>query len=209
MITFTKEEINKTPKQVQTWYKQNLQGKIVKHPKIGNIIFYASGYDETRHWIAPYYMPIILKIKDIIIQSTTNGKIVPPKHPRTDGALGFIYLYNKIKYDEKILNLNINILVAKNEQKYYMFGFTKRIEESQNLDPGMFADANLSGGSILTSNNIITYFNENVKPDPENPKIGDVFWLGDSIRIEVVDVLEPKETKIQKLNKKLDEYLGD
>ena len=205
MITFTKEEINKTPKEVQTWYKQNLQGKTVKHPKIGDIIFYASGFDETRHFIAPYYMPILFKIKDIIIQSSTNGKIVATNHLRNDGAVGFIYLYNKIQYDEKILQLNINILVSKDEQKYYMFGFTNKMRESRNLDPGMFANANLSGGSISTSNNIITYNEENVNPNPKNPKIGDVFWLGDSMRIEVIDI---KESPAQKLNKQIKEILG-
>lgn len=52
-------------------------------------------------------------------------------------------------------------ILRKNEQKYYMFGFTNKKRESRNLDPGMFANANLSGGSISTSNNIIPYFTEN------------------------------------------------
>lgn len=77
-------------------------------------------------------------------------------------------------------------------------------------DPqGYLGEAKSSQRGPSGSINIITYFNETVKSDPENPKIGDVFWLEDCIRIEVVDILKPEETKIQKLNKKLDEYIRD
>lgn len=94
-------------------------------------------------------------------------------------------IFNKIQYGEEFLNLTLNIMVLSNEQKYYMFSF-KKIKESQKPISIMFIDMNLSGRG-MTLNNIINENNKNVNPIKET-KIGDVFWLGDSMKIEVVGI---------------------
>ena len=185
-------EINKPPKEVQQWYKQNLANTIVNHPKIGEIIIYNKSFNETRHLIPDKYLCVLYHLKELLETSTTNGQIVPPDKPREDGAIGFYYLYNKIQLSGEILSIRMDIFVAKDHKKYYVLQFTKN--ESHNLDFCM-SISGLSERSIMTSNNIINENEKNVKPNPDNPKVGDVFWLGDSMRVEVIEINNPKEIK--------------
>lgn len=188
MIIFKEIEINKTPKEVQEFYKKNLANHIVYHPVIGDIVIYNTQYGETRNKVPVKYLPILYKLPEIIETSNTNGVLAPDKngkHSHIKNLKGFYYLYNKIQYGEEFLNLTLNIMVLSNEQKYYMFSF-KKIKESQKPISIMFIDMNLSGRG-MTLNNIINENNKNVNPIKET-KIGDVFWLGDSMKIEVVGI---------------------
>lgn len=188
MIIFKEIEINKTPKEVQEFYKKNLANHIVNHPVIGDIVIYNTQYGETRNKVPVKYLPILYKLPEIIETSNTNGVLAPDnngKHSHIKNLKGFYYLYNKIQYGEELLNLTLNIMVLSNEQKYYMFSF-KKIKESQKPISIMFIDMNLSGRG-MTLNNIINENNKNVNPIKET-KIGDVFWLGDSMKIEVVGI---------------------
>lgn len=208
MITFSKEEINKSVKEVQQYYQNNIQGTIVKHSVLGDIQFSAKGFKETRHFIAPYYMPILLKIKEIIKTGNTNGILAPITKNRIDKAIGFYYIHNKILYGEQELNLTINIKEDELGHKYYMFHFTK-MQESHILDRGLSTEVNISDGSYMANYSIIE---DEEKVKSLEPKIGDIFWLGDTIKIEVVDIIEQDNTKsmfksltekLEKLNKEI------
>ena len=199
MIKFTQDEINKNHKEVQDFYKKNLANKIVKHPIIGDIIIYNAQFGETRHWVPSKYLPILFKLPEILKTATTNGKLAldKGKHSYIKNLKGFYYLYNDVLFGNESLNLKLDIMVLSNEQKYYMFSFSKN--EDQKPD-SIMSETDLSGRGMV-SNNIITESQQ--KGNPDNPKVGDVFWLGDSMRIEVIEI----KPDIKELNNKLKEYL--
>ena len=184
MIEIPTEEL-KSVKEVQSWYKQNLANTVVNHPILGDIIIFNRSFNETRNKIPDKYICVLLRLKELLQTGTTNGKLVKPNKPREDGALGFYYLYNKLALEEQILSIRMDILVAKDHKKYYLLQFTKN--ESHDLDFCM-SITGLSERSIMTSNNIITYNEEKVNLNSEDVKVGDVFWLGDFMRIEVVEI---------------------
>ena len=201
MINISKQQYKKLKNiDVKSFYKNNLQGKFISNPTLGQINFTQLGLGETIHRTKRNLRPFICLLKDIVETGTCDGKLEKLYKPRKDRITGFYHIKNTIKLS--FIKVAIDVLIAQDQDgnKYYMF----------KKDPqGYLGEDKSSQRGPSGSINIITYFNENVKPDPENPKIGDVFWLGDCIRIEVVNILKPEETKIQKLNKKLDEYLGD
>ena len=201
MIKISKQEYKKLKSiNVKQFYKQNLQGKEIINPVLGKILFTQKGLGETIHRTKRNLHPFICVLKDVVETGTCDGKLEKLYKPRKDRITGFYHIKNQIQLSFVIVNINVLIAQDQDGNKYYMF----KKDPQGNLGEDKSSQRGPSG-----SINIVTYFNENVKPDPENPKIGDVFWLGDCIRIEVVDILKPEETKIQTLNKKLDEYLGD
>lgn len=201
MIKCTEKELNTPLKDIQVWYKQNLANTIVIHPQLGEIKIFNASFNETRNKIPDKYLCILIHLKKLLETSTTNAQLVLPNKQRKDGAIGFYYLYNKIKLPTELLAIRMDVLVAKDYKKYYLLQFTKN--ESYNLDSCMSIDG-LSERSIITSTYSITEDEEKVKsPDPENPKVGDVFWLGDNMRIEVIAI----ENEFSKLNTQLEQFL--
>ena len=80
MIIFTEDEINKTHKEVQDFYKKNLANHIVTHPVLGDIIIYNAQYGETRNKVPNKYLPILYKLIEIIETSNTNGILSTDKN---------------------------------------------------------------------------------------------------------------------------------
>ena len=125
MIEITDNDKKATAKDIALWYKQNIAGTIIKHPQIGDIYCFNRQMGETRNKIYFKYLCLMFHIKELIETSTTNGKIAKPTKDRQDGALGFIYLYNKVKYENTILNVCINIMVTKDHKKILHIQFYK------------------------------------------------------------------------------------
>lgn len=199
MDRYTYKKLKSTD--VKQFYKHNLQGHEIINPILGKILFTQRGLGETLHRVKRNLRPFICLLKEIVETGSCNGILEPLYKPRKDRITGFYHIKNQIKLS--FITVAVDVLIAQDQDgnKYYMF----------KKDP----QGNL--GEVLTSQrgpsesiNIITYKYENVKDvELQNVNIGDVFWLGDCMRIEVIDIKQPEQTKIQKLNKQLKEILGD
>lgn len=199
MIEFTEKDLSLDVKEVQALYKQHLAGTTVIHPVIGEINITGTAFKETRHFIGKKYICIILKIKEIIETAKTDGILKPPNKFRKDNANGFYYLTNTIKTPDKIIGIFITILVDNQGNRYYMFTFNDKKEESYNPCRGSI-ESKFDGGIIAPTH--IIHENESFV------KCGDTLHLGDCIILTIKEILKPSiNSTIHELNKEFKKYL--
>ena len=183
-MTISREDYKKYKQtDVRKFYKSNLQGKDVVNPVLGKIIFSQRGLGETIHRTPRKLLPFVCILKPLVETGKCDGNLEPLYKQRKDRITGFYHIKNSINLS--FISLFIDILIGEDQdgKKYYMF----------KKDPqGYLGECFHSQRGPSGSNYILTEKEENVKgeieKDFENVKIGDIFWIGDCIKLEVVDV---------------------
>ena len=104
------------------YYQNNLQGKIVHHPVLGDIYLGKKGRKETSYRSNPKYLAVLCFIDKIIETGYSNGQPERLNHPRTkDKIFAFYSIYNEIVFDGKSLGITVVIAEELDGKKYYMF----------------------------------------------------------------------------------------
>ena len=170
------------------YYQENLQGKTVTHPVLGDIYLGKKGRRETIYKSPSKYMGILCYIDKIIQGGYSNGEVDEPRHPRKDSVTGFYYIYDEVLYDGVPLGVTVEICEDSKGRKYYMFKAYTNEKYYQNTE--VLLDEQEANREGSTSNSIINDDEEKVKP-------GDKFMLGDFIEITVLDT--PKKDKNEAL----------
>lgn len=122
MIEVKKEDYKNYKQQDATkFYKQNLQGKKVINPTLGEIIFTSRGIGETIHRVKRNLHPFIFILKEPIETGNCDGQLEALYKTRKDRITGFYHVKNQVKL--AFIKLNLDILIAQDQDgnKYWMF----------------------------------------------------------------------------------------
>lgn len=102
--------------------QQNLQGKIVKHPILGDILLNRKGRVETYFRSPKPYLAIICFIDKIIETGYCNGVPEDLEYKRSSGTIFQFYrIHNVVTYDNKEVSVSVLIAEDIKGKKYYMF----------------------------------------------------------------------------------------
>lgn len=113
------KDIKELRQKAVDYYKANLQGKTVKHPELGEVLFSGKGLrkfvsssaDENK-------LKMLTAVPDIINQGKYQGE-EKPAHQREDGIIKFHRISKTVSMDNK--KYNVSVLVGEDEagNKFY------------------------------------------------------------------------------------------
>ena len=119
------------------YYQNNLQGKVVIHPVLGEIHLGKKGRRETGYRVDKKYLAIICFIDKIIATGYSDGQPEKMQHPRTDGIKNFYPIYNEILFDGRVLGVTVIIAEDNLGRKYYMYRTYTQNESTDGTQTGL------------------------------------------------------------------------
>lgn len=181
MIEITREKYKQIKQlDAKQFYKSNLQGKEIKNPVLGNILFTQLGLGETFHRTKRNLRCFICLLKELVETGNCDGKLESLYKSRKDRIVGFYHIKNEIKLS--FIKIFLDILIGEDQdgRKYYMF----KKDPQGNLGEDLTSHREPSG-----SNNIIIENIEKINPieqDFKDIKSGEEFWIGDTIKLTIM-----------------------
>ena len=147
------------------YYQNNLQGKIVHHPVLGDIHLGKKGRKETLFRCRGQYLAVLCFIDKIIETGYSNGQPEDLEHSRNDDIYQFFRIYNTVIFNGKLLGVNVLIGEDFQGKKYYMFKTEDySLDEKIEINPSLNRkEANRPKPSQEAYNLIIKNKNKNVK----------------------------------------------
>ena len=154
------EDIKELRKVAEDYYKNNLQGKDIDHPKLGSIRMSGKGLKEYMHTTGDKdKLKVIPQIPDII-KSGKVGKFELTHKDRTDDITGFYPIYANLK--TPMGNKKAETLIGKDKQGnlFYTMFLDYNREEAQKERDITSAQDRLSLSNSIAHFNL--FFNPNV-----------------------------------------------
>lgn len=189
MIEITRQQYKQIKNtNAKLYYKQNLQGKDIKNPILGTILFTQLGLGETFHRTKRNLRPFICLLKDIVETGSCDGKLEQLYKSRKDRIVGFYHIKNTVKLAFIIINIDVLIGQDQDGKKYYMF----------KKDPQGYLGEDLSSHREPSGSNIIINHkqenvNREIEEDFKDLQSGDILWIGDCIKLEIASVNKIEE----------------
>jgi hypothetical protein len=149
-------DITNARKEMFTWYRNNLQGKTVVHPKLGEIKFSRKGGTHSMHGASEEKIVLIPHIKEIISTGTTDGW-EPLKHPRDDGFAEFAVVRNTVAINGKDTKVGCFIAKDVNGKIYYDL-FINKAADSYIPEDVVRANNGLDTYSMNKENEVVNIF---------------------------------------------------
>ncbi|MBQ2016952.1 MAG: DUF1073 domain-containing protein [Alphaproteobacteria bacterium] len=149
-------DITNARKEMFTWYRNNLQGKTVVHPKLGEIKFSRKGGTHSMHGASEEKIVLIPHIKEIISTGTTDGW-EPLKHPRDDGFAEFAVVRNTVAINGKDTKVGCFIAKDVNGKIYYDL-FINKAADSYIPEDVVRANNGLDIDSVNQENKVVNIF---------------------------------------------------
>lgn len=173
------------------YYQQNLQGKIVKNPVLGDIHLGQKGRKETGFRSNSKYLAVICFIDKIIETGYSNGQPEDPDHERSKGTISAFYrVYNEVVFDGKALGITVIIAEDNKGKKYYMFRAYTQNESLMSKLTGVPLKEELC--RLHQAIYIINQKLENVNPFNENR----IYYHGSNYKFTTFDKSKIKENKL-------------
>lgn len=102
------------------YYKDNIAGKSVISPVLGEVKFFNSAIDETKHWnkLTPENLKYIAAVPEIIATSRDVTEEAP-KHTRKDDIVTFYRVRGNVDINGNVKNIAVVIAEDRYGNKYY------------------------------------------------------------------------------------------
>ncbi|MBS6603057.1 MAG: DUF2213 domain-containing protein [Brachyspira sp.] len=167
------EDIKELRKVAEDYYKNNLQGKDITHPKLGNIRMSEKGLKEYMHTTADKdKLKAIPQLPDII-KTGKVGEFEPPHKERKDNIVGFYPIYVNLKTPTKIKKAETLIGKDKEGNLFYTMFLDYNRKEAQKQRDITSAQDRLSLSNSITDFNL--YFNPDVTINKASNKYQKVY----------------------------------
>lgn len=114
------------------WYKENLQGKSVNHPKLGNILFSLRGGKHVLQVSATNKLALVRYLPQLIRNGDTDGWKPLNKH-REDSWIAFAYVQSRVIINQVPHAVGVVIAKDKNGNIFYDIG----LNEKEGLIPSL------------------------------------------------------------------------
>ncbi len=145
-------------KKAMQWYKNNLQGKTITHPALGNIKFTRRGGEHSLHNCAEKKLALIPHLPQLIENGKCSGW-QPLKHERNDGFVAFAVITNKVQINATTTPVGCFIAKDANGNIFYDLYIDKTVASYIPKDE-VRADNSFDTESITDSELIVNIFFE-------------------------------------------------
>ena len=159
-----KKSLPELRKEAVAFYKKNLQGKKIEKEGLGIIRFSNKGLKEFSSFSADENKILALQKLEEIIKTGKVGAEEAPKHPRKDGIISFIPIYNAFSINGKVQP--VEVLIAKDNRGnlfYDLFLDNKRNRRTSLQGAKSLGDSAVSDISAVKDN--IAKYAESVNSD--------------------------------------------